>query len=83
MDYGMDGQGSIPGRGNIFFSPIEYRQALGADPASYPMLTGCSFRKSKSGWGVRLATHLYVVPKSRMVMYIHNPYIFVACSSIN
>jgi hypothetical protein len=46
-------QGSIPGGGS------------GAHPASYPMGTRGSFPRGKSGRGVKLTTHLHLVPRSK------------------
>jgi hypothetical protein len=45
----------------------------GADPASYPMDTGVS-PLGQSGRGVKLTTHLHLVPRSRKVeLYLHSP----------
>jgi hypothetical protein len=45
-----------------------------AHPASYPMCTGGSFPRRQSGRGVKLTTHLYLVPRSRMLeLYLHSP----------
>jgi hypothetical protein len=40
--YGLNGRGSIPSKGKIFYSPRR-PDRLGAHPASYPMGTGGSF----------------------------------------
>jgi hypothetical protein len=37
-----------------------------AHPASYPMGTGGPFLRVKRSRGVKLTTHLHLVPKSRM-----------------
>jgi hypothetical protein len=41
--YGLEGLGSIPGRGKIFLSSITSQTVSGAHPASYPMRSGGSF----------------------------------------
>jgi hypothetical protein len=37
----------------------------GAHPASYPVGTGVSFPGSKAARGVKLTTHLHLVPRSK------------------
>jgi hypothetical protein len=48
--YGLDGRGSIPGRGNISLFPTTSRQYLEAHPASYPMGTRGYFPEDKFTW---------------------------------
>jgi hypothetical protein len=43
--YGLDGRGSIPGRGKRFFSTA----SMLAHPASYPVGNGGSFPNGKTG----------------------------------
>jgi len=59
-DYGLDGPGSNPGRGEIF---CPSRPAPGTHPASCKMGTG-SFPGVKCGRGVLLTTHPFLVPRS-------------------
>jgi hypothetical protein len=45
-----------------------------AHPASYQKGAGGSFFKIKAAEGVKLTTHLYLVPRSKMVeLYLHSP----------
>jgi hypothetical protein len=59
-------QGSIPGGDWEFFSLPPRPERFWAHPASYPMGTWGSFPGDKSGRGMKLTTHLYFVPKSRI-----------------
>jgi len=59
-DYGLDGRGWNPGRGEIF-PPVQ--TGPGAHPASCKMGTG-SFPGVKCGRGVTLTTHPLLVPQS-------------------
>jgi hypothetical protein len=43
MGYGLDGRGSIPGIGNVFFSTPSAQTCSAPHPASYPMRIGGSF----------------------------------------
>jgi hypothetical protein len=74
---GLDGQGTIPGRGNTDFSLIDrVHVGSGAHPASYPMGTGGLFQREESDRGVKLTTHLHLVPRSRkMEPNLHAPLI--------
>jgi hypothetical protein len=46
----------------------------GAHSASYPMGTVGSFPGGKDAWGIKLTSHLHLVPRSRMVeLYLHSP----------
>jgi hypothetical protein len=59
-------------QGKIFFSFPHSPDRLEAHPASYPMGTGGSFSRAESGGGVKLTTHLHLVPRLRMVeLYLH------------
>jgi hypothetical protein len=55
---------------NFHFSML-FRPALGVHPTSYPMGTGGSFLRGKSSRGVKLTTHLQLVPRSRKCGSIH------------
>jgi hypothetical protein len=45
----------------------------GTHPVSYPMSTGVSF-SGESGWGVKLTTHLHLVPRSiKVELWLHSP----------
>jgi hypothetical protein len=57
----MDERGSIPGRGKKFFSlPQCVQTASGAHASSYPKVPGGGISP-----GVKLTTHLHLVPRSR------------------
>jgi hypothetical protein len=62
--YGVEGQGSIPGRGKIFYSTPQRTDRLWIPPSlladGYTLL----FPRGYSGWGLKLSTHLYLVPRS-------------------
>jgi hypothetical protein len=64
--YGLDGPVSIPGRGQNFL----------LSTASLPTLRASEipgrFRLGLSDWGVKLITHLHLVPRSRMVELVLN-----------
>jgi hypothetical protein len=58
---------------DIFFFSTASRPAVGPHPASHPMGTGGSFL----GRGVKLTTHLHVVPRAKMAeLYLHYPIFF-------
>jgi hypothetical protein len=63
MGYGL---GLIPGKGKRFFlSSLHSNGYRGLYPR---------FRD------VRLTSHLYIVPRSKIVeLYLHYPYVFMAC----
>jgi hypothetical protein len=71
----LDSRGSSPGRGNIFL--IHSVQTVsGAHPVSYPTVPGF-FARRYSGRGVKLTTHLHLLPRSRiMKLYLHAPILF-------
>jgi hypothetical protein len=52
----------------------------GANPRSYPNGTGGDFPWGLSDRGVKLTTHLHLVPRSRMVKH---PYVFMALCLFN
>jgi hypothetical protein len=60
----LDGRGSIPSRGHIFFSAAQRPDLLWIRPDSYSMHI--------DGRRAKLTTHLHLVPRSRMVeLYLH------------
>jgi hypothetical protein len=66
--YGFDSRGLIPGRGKRCSVVYSLQTGSGAHPASYPMGTGGRFPRR----GVKLTTHLHLVPRSRMLeLYLH------------
>jgi hypothetical protein len=66
MDYGLNSRGSIPGR-DIFFS-TEFRPGLGP---ILPPIEWVSEAFAPSGVGVKLSTHVHLVPSSEL--YLHSP----------
>jgi hypothetical protein len=68
-------RGSIPGRGKRFFFSTQRPERLwGPHPDSHSMGTRGAFSERQSGLGVKLITHLTLVPRSRMVeLYLHFP----------
>jgi hypothetical protein len=71
--YGLDGQGggsSSPGRVNNFHLSISSRPALGSTQPPIKWVPG-SLSRGKSGRGVKLTTHLQLVPRSRKFGSIH------------
>jgi hypothetical protein len=71
--YGLDDRGggsSSPGRvKNVHFS-ISFRPALGSIQPPIKWIPG-SFSRGQSGRGVKLTTHLQLVPRSRKCGSIH------------
>jgi hypothetical protein len=64
----------FPARAEDFSSLHSVQPGFGALLASHTMDTGGSFPGRRSGWGVKLTTHLYVAPRSRIVeLYLHSP----------
>jgi hypothetical protein len=75
-DYGLNGRGSIPDRGNTFFvNSTAFKSSLVTLILS--SVYGDSFPRGKNGRGVKLITHLHLVPRLRMVkLYLHSPILF-------
>jgi hypothetical protein len=74
MDYGLDGRFSIPDRVNILLLSTASRPAWGSTQPPIQWIPGFLFPGGESGKGVKLTTHLYLVPKSGMVeLYLHSP----------
>jgi hypothetical protein len=64
--YRLDCRGSFPGRGKIFLFSTSSRSALG--PTQPPIqLEPELFAREQSGQGLKLTTHLHLVPRSRTV----------------
>jgi hypothetical protein len=60
---------------DFYFTP-QRPDSSGAHPASYPMGTECSFPGGgggEIGRGLKLITHLHLVPRSKMVTYTPTP----------
>jgi hypothetical protein len=60
-DFGLEGKGLIPGRGNIFLPHI-VRTCFRAYPTSQPISTAGYFLRFKSSQSVKLNIHLHVKP---------------------
>jgi hypothetical protein len=56
----------VPARAGNFSLHHRVQTGSGAQPASYPMGTRGSFSGGRNGRGVKLTTHLHLVPRSRM-----------------
>ena len=71
-DYGLDGPGFESRWGARFSAPVQ--TGPGAHPASCTMGTG-SFPGVKSGRGVTLTPHPFLVPRSknRVELYLYSP----------
>jgi hypothetical protein len=70
--YRLDGLGLNPGRGKIFLFSTVSKLALGLIQPSIQWELG-HFLQGLSGQGVKLTTHLHLVPRSRMVeLYFHS-----------
>jgi hypothetical protein len=68
LGYGLDDRGSrvrFPAGAGNFSLHHRVQNGTGAHPASYPMGTRGSFPGGKSSRGVKLTTHLHLVPKSK------------------
>jgi hypothetical protein len=70
---GLDGRGSISWKDKIFLFSIASRPAVGP---TQPPIQWVPWALSPGGkrQGVKLTTHLHLVPRSRMVeLYLHSP----------
>jgi hypothetical protein len=73
IGYGLWGQGSIPDMGRFFSSPQHTDRPWGPPSPGSNGYRGL-FPWDYSSRGVKLTTHLHLVPKSRMVeLYFHSP----------
>jgi hypothetical protein len=71
--YRLDGRGSIPG-GERFFSSLKRQERLWGELSLLSNGFQGLFLRRKSGWGVKLTTHLHLAPRSKMVkLYLHSP----------
>jgi hypothetical protein len=71
--YDLDGSGSIPGRGKVFLFSTAFRPALGPTNPPIPRIPAAISPGVKRP-GMKLTTHLHLVPRSRMVdLYLHSP----------
>jgi hypothetical protein len=74
MGYGLDGQSSIPCRGN----PPQCPDQLWGPPSLLSDGYQRQFPGGLSGWGMKVTTDLNLVLKSRMVeLYLHSPIFLV------
>jgi hypothetical protein len=62
----MDDRGSIPGRDRDFFSSLQRPDCFWDLPSLLPKGYHDLFPWGQSGRGMKLTTHLHLVPKSRM-----------------
>jgi hypothetical protein len=73
MVYGLDDEGSIPGRTKISFFASTTRLSLRITQGHRDLFT-----RKKGGRIVKLTTHLYIMPKSRTrvfrFLYVHSLY---------
>jgi hypothetical protein len=71
--YGLNGRGSIPGKATTFFFAPQRLRWLWGTLSFYNGYRGLSPWR-QSGRDMKLATHLRLVPRSRMVeLYFHSP----------
>jgi hypothetical protein len=62
-----------------YFSSPQRQTGSGAHSASHRLGTGNSFLWGLSSRGVKLTTHIHLVPSSRMAkLHLHSPYVFMA-----
>jgi hypothetical protein len=73
MGYGLDGEGLIPGKDEIFLSPTTSRPAMGHTNQTIQWVPGAfSLRAKQLGQEADYSSHL--VLRSRMVeLYLHFP----------
>jgi hypothetical protein len=60
-----DSRDRFPEEAGNFSFHHSVQNGSGAHPASYSMHTRVSFPGGKSGWGVKLTTHIHLVPRSK------------------
>jgi hypothetical protein len=71
--YGLDGRGSIPGKGKRFISCPQCPDRLCRPPRHLSYGYCRLFPLGSSGRGVKLTTHLHLAPRSRMVkLHLHS-----------
>jgi hypothetical protein len=71
-NYGLDGRSSIPGRGNIFFSPPQRSYLLWRPPRLLSDGYRELFSRGKSNRSLTLTTHFHLEPRWRMVgLHLH------------
>jgi hypothetical protein len=68
MSYGLDGRGSIPGRGKIFLYSVESRSALGPTqpPIQWVSAALSPGAKRRGRGAAELTTHLHIFQRSGM-----------------
>jgi hypothetical protein len=72
--YGMESQASIPDRGKIFLFSTASRSALRPTQPYIQWVLEANSPGVKWDKGLKLTTHLHVMPRSRMVkLYLHSP----------
>jgi hypothetical protein len=81
--YRLDGRGSIPSRDKRYFFSPQCPDQLWGPPTLLSSGYWGLFLQRKSGWSMRLITHLHLLPRLRMVDLYLQPHIFVACCLIN
>jgi hypothetical protein len=73
IGYGLNGQGSIPGKGKILFSSPQHPDWLGPTQPPIQWVPGALPLGVKRP-GREVTTHLHLVLRSRMVeLYLHSP----------
>jgi hypothetical protein len=71
--YGLDGWGSISGRGKRFFSTPQHTDRLWGPPKLLSNGYLGRFPQRWSGLGMKLTTHLHLVPRSIMTdLHLHS-----------
>jgi hypothetical protein len=83
--YGLDGRDLIPGNGKRFSLLHSAQTSSGAHPAPIQWIPRDD-PWGLNGWGMKLATHLSLGPRSRTVeLYLHSPTLFrtLMCSAVS